>query len=69
MKKSIVLFLSDEELFELERIMLDNNNADALKFLKKHLKREVRAAFQMKATESPGLNSPGRSYIPDEFGK
>ncbi len=45
MKKSIVLSLSDEGLFDLERIMLDSDGTGALKFLKKHLEREVRAAI------------------------
>jgi hypothetical protein len=45
MKKSIILSLSDEELFDLERIMLDGDGAGALKFLKKHLEREARAAI------------------------
>ncbi len=45
MKKSIVLTFSDEELFDLERIMLDSDGAGALKFLKKHLEREVRAVI------------------------
>ncbi len=45
MKKSITVSLFDEELFELERIMLDNDGESALKFLKKHLEREVRAAI------------------------
>ena len=45
MKKSIVLSFSDEELFELERIMLDNDSESALKALKKHLERGVKAAI------------------------
>ncbi|MDD5039407.1 MAG: hypothetical protein PHN78_08870 [Dehalococcoidales bacterium] len=45
MKKSIVLSLSDEELFELERIMLDNDSDGALNALKKHLERGVKAAI------------------------
>ena len=45
MKKSIVVTFSDEELFDLERIMLDNDSASALKFLKKHFEREVRAVI------------------------
>jgi len=45
MKKSIVLSLSDEELFELERIMLDNDSESALKAMKKHLERGVKAAI------------------------
>jgi len=43
-KKSIILTFSDEELFELERIMLDDDSEGALKFLKKRLEREVKAA-------------------------
>ena len=45
MKKSMVLSLSDEELFELERIFLDNDGPGALEVLKKHLEREVKAAI------------------------
>ena len=45
MKKSIVLTFSDEELCDLERIMLDSDGAGALKFLKRHLEREVKAAI------------------------
>ena len=45
MKKSIVLAISDEELFELERIMLDNDRDGALKLMKKHLESKVRAAI------------------------
>ncbi len=45
MKKTVVLTLSDEDLFELERIMLDNDSEGALKALKKHLEREVKAAI------------------------
>ena len=45
MKKSIVLTFSDEELFDLERIMLDSDGAGALKFLKRHLEHEVKTAI------------------------
>lgn len=45
MKKSIVLSLSDEDLFELERILLDNDSESAIKVLKKHLEREVNAVI------------------------
>jgi hypothetical protein len=44
-KKAIILSLSDEDLFELERIMLDNDSEGALKVLKKYLEREVKAAI------------------------
>ena len=45
MNKSIILSLSDEEMFELERIMLDNDSEGALKVLKKHVGRAVKAAI------------------------
>ena len=45
MKKTITLTLSDEELMELHRILLDNDCEGALKFLKKRLEREVKAAI------------------------
>ncbi len=45
MKKSIVLSLSNQELFELERIMLDNDREGALVALKKYMGREVKAAI------------------------
>ncbi len=35
MKKSIMLTLNDEELIELERILVDNDEDGALKFLRK----------------------------------
>ncbi len=37
MKKSIVLTLTDEELIELERTILDDDSEGALRFLKKHI--------------------------------
>ena len=43
--KSIVLTLSEEELFELERIMLDDESSAALRFLKAHFGKPVRAAI------------------------
>ena len=45
MNKSIIISLSDEDLFELERIMLDNDSEGALKAMKRHLEREVKAAI------------------------
>lgn len=45
MGKSIILTLTDEQLFDLERILLDNDSQEALQFLKKHLEREARAAI------------------------
>jgi hypothetical protein len=43
MKKSITLVLNDEELMELQRILLDEDREEALRFLKTHLEKQVRA--------------------------
>jgi len=44
-KKSIILTLSDEELMELQRILLDEDREAALRFLKTHLDKQVKAAI------------------------
>ena len=48
MKKSITLTLSYEELMELHRIMLDDDSKAALRFLKKHLDKRVKAVISEK---------------------
>jgi hypothetical protein len=45
MKKSISLTLSDEDLMELQRILLDDDSTAALRFLKKHLYKQVKAVI------------------------
>ena len=45
MKRSISLILSDEELMELQRILLDEDREAALRFLKHHLDKQVRAVL------------------------
>lgn len=45
MKKSIILPLTDEELIELQRILLDSDTGGALAFLKNHLEKKVSAAI------------------------
>jgi hypothetical protein len=44
-KKSISLTLSDEELMELQRILLDEDREAALQFLKTHLDKKVKAVI------------------------
>jgi hypothetical protein len=43
MKRSISITLSDEELMELQRILLDEDREAALRFLKLHLAKQVKA--------------------------
>ena len=45
MMKSIALTLSDEELMELERILLDEDKEGTLRFLKTHLEKQVKAVI------------------------
>ena len=45
MKKSITLTLSDEELIELQRILLDEEKEASFRFLKAHLDKQVKATI------------------------
>lgn len=45
MKKALVVPLSDTELVELYRILIDGDEAGALAFLDRHLKAKVRQAL------------------------
>jgi DNA-binding GntR family transcriptional regulator len=45
MKKSILLLLSDEELQELYRMLIDRDAEAALRFLNQHLRKEVHQAL------------------------
>jgi hypothetical protein len=69
MKKSITITLSDEELIELERIMIDDDLEGALRFLKRHIGERARGALDGKGHCKPCFELPGRSAIPDEFRK
>ena len=46
MKKSIAIALTDEELIELARILQDEDEREALGFLKKHVKGRLREALE-----------------------
>jgi len=70
MKKSITMTLSDEELMELQRILLDEDKEEALRFLKTHLDKKVKATISGKGHCKPWFELPGGlGYIPDEFRK
>jgi len=45
-KKSIVLALTDKELQELYRILVDRDEKEALVFLDRHLRKKVRQALE-----------------------
>ena len=69
MKKSIVLTLTDEELIELVRIIMDDDREGALKFLKKHVGDKARGALEGKGHCRPWFEVFGGSAIPEEFRK
>jgi len=69
MKRSIILTLGDPELMELQRIILDGDKAEALRFLEKHFKDKVRAALEGEGHCKPFFEITGRSAIPSEFDK
>jgi hypothetical protein len=41
-KKSISLTLNDEELMEIQRILLDEDKEEALRFLKTNLDKQIK---------------------------
>jgi hypothetical protein len=45
-KKALVLPLSDEELLDLCRIILDEDKEGALRFVVKHLKKPINQALE-----------------------
>jgi|GEM_PF-596441 len=69
MKRSIFLTLSDEELIELERIILDDDKEEALRFLQRHFKDKARATLDGEGHCKPYFEIPGRSAIPSQFGR
>jgi len=46
MKKSLHILLDDEDIIELMRILLDEDAASALAFLKKHIKGKTRELLE-----------------------
>ena len=69
MKKSIVLTLTDEELIELVRVIMDDDSEGALKFLKKHVGDKARGALEGKGHCKPWFEVFGGSPIPNEYRK
>ncbi len=46
MKKALVIPLSDEELLDLYRILMDKDEKDALRFLEKHFESKVHKVLE-----------------------
>ena len=69
MKKSLTLTLTDEELLELERTMLDDDCEGALRLLKKHVGDKARGALEGRGHCKPWFEVFGQRPIPNEFRK
>ena len=69
MKKSIILALTDQELIELQKIILDADKEEALRFPQRHVKDKVRAVLEGEGHCKPYFEMPGQSAIPAEFQK
>ena len=46
MKKSIVLALTDQELQDLYRVLIDRDTEGALRFLDEHVRKKVHQALE-----------------------
>ena len=69
MKKSLILTLTDEELIELERIMIDDDCEAALRFLRKHIKDKARGALENRGHCKPWFEIFGQSAITSQSGR
>ena len=69
MKKSMLLTFNDEELIELQRIILDGDKDEALRFLQKHFKDRARAVLEGEGHCKPYFEISSGSPIPSEFEK
>ena len=63
------LTLTDRELIELQRIILDDDKDEALRFLQQHFKDKVRAVLDGEGHCKPYFEMPGQSPVPTEFGR
>ncbi len=64
MKRTIILPLTDEQLLELQRILLDEDKDAALRFLKKHLSDRVKGTLEGAGHCSPTLRYSDRMLFP-----
>jgi hypothetical protein len=69
MKRALILSLTDEELLELQRIILDEDKDAALRFLKKHLSDKVKGKLEGAGHCKPYFEVFGQSAVPSQFDK
>ena len=69
MKRALILSLTDEELLELQRIILDEDKDGALHFLKKHLSDKVKGILEGAGHCKPYFEVFGHNAVPSQFDK
>jgi hypothetical protein len=69
MQRTIILALTDEELLELQRILLDEDRENALRFLKKHFSDKVKGILEGAGHCKPYFEVFGHNVDPGQFNK
>lgn len=69
MKRTLILALTDEEMLELQRILLDEDRENALRFLKKHLSDKVKGILEGAGHCKPYFEVFGQNAVPSQFDK
>jgi hypothetical protein len=69
MKRTIILSLTDEELLELQRILLDADKDAAYRFLKKHFADKVKGKLEGAGHCKPYFEVFGQNAVPGQFDK
>lgn len=69
MKRTLILSLTDEELLELQRILLDEDKDGALRFLKKHLMDRVKGILEGAGHCKPYFEVFGQNAVPSQYDK
>jgi len=68
-KRTLILALTDEELLELQRILLDEDRENALRFLKKHLTDKLKSILEGAGHCQPYFEVFGQNAVPSQFYK
>lgn len=69
MKRTLILSLTDEELLELQRILLDDDRESALCFLKKYLADKAKGILEGSGHCKPYFEVFGHNAVLSQFDK
>ena len=69
MKRTLILSLTDEELLELQRILLDDDRESALRFLKKYLADKAKGILEGSGRCKPYFEVFGQNAVPSQSDK